>query len=103
MCQMNRKQRRTMKARGIKMPERSEDDIRKEYGIKCTHAGELQYRIEQMENELGNLNTEIRILNQEYAKVLENKPKTQPEVPKVVEAAQSEQGEINVESKSQAS
>ena len=41
---LNRKQRRTLKIKGVKMKQRTEEAIRKEYLDLCGRAGEAQAR-----------------------------------------------------------
>lgn len=74
---MNRKTRRTMKARGIKMP-RSEAEIRQDYSNTCTQAGECQYRIMQLENSLEQLNEKLDAINKEFAALAASQPAPAP-------------------------
>lgn len=70
---MNRKVRRTLEALRVKKSARPEGEVRQEYLNKCAQAGELQYRIEQLETSLSELNREIQALNLEYSSILEDK------------------------------
>ncbi|NDG26425.1 MAG: hypothetical protein EB120_04520 [Proteobacteria bacterium] len=83
---LNRKQRRALKAKGVKMT-RSEEEIKKEYVDLCTRAGELQYQLEQMKAGLHDINGRILSVNKEFVEL-----KQSQEQPK---------GDSNVEAQAQ--
>lgn len=77
---LNRKQRRALKARGVKMV-RSEDDIKREYIDLCTRSGELQYQIQQMQGALVEINNRILSVNKEFVELKKSQEsKSQEEV-----------------------
>jgi hypothetical protein len=82
---LNRKQRRALKAKGVKLM-RSEEQLKKDYIDLCTKAGELQYQIEQMKIALVDINNKLVDVNKEYVEL--KKAQQQKE--------QSQQGAENV-------
>lgn len=77
---MNRKVKRMINAlkRGGKAS-RIETEIRNEYLQECARAGELQYKLGEMQKALVELNNKIRTLNLEYTHILETKKETASE------------------------
>ena len=49
--------------------ERTTDIIAKEYQQLCTQAGDVQYKIVALQNDLDNLNVQMLKLNQEHFKL----------------------------------
>jgi hypothetical protein len=69
---LNRKQRRTLKIKGVKMKQRTEEAIRKEYLDLCGRAGEAQYQVNQLENALNGINARLAEINKEFVDLKES-------------------------------
>ncbi len=52
---------------------RTEEDIKNEYTRACLAAGDMQYRIKSMQEDLGLINEELKKLNIEAAELMEAK------------------------------
>lgn len=74
---LNRKQRRTLKVKGVKMPNRTEDEIRKEYLDLCGRAGEVQYQIKQLNAALDSFNNRLAEVNKEFVDLKESQKTNQ--------------------------
>lgn len=72
---LNRRQRRALKAKGVKMSKRTEDEIRKEYLDLCGRAGEVQYQIQQLTAALNNFNSRLAEVNKEFVELKESEAK----------------------------
>jgi uncharacterized coiled-coil DUF342 family protein len=74
---LNRKQRRALKVKGVKMAVRTEDEIRKEYLDLCGRAGEVQYQIKQLEAALASFNNRLVEVNKEFVDLKESQKSNQ--------------------------
>lgn len=74
---MNRAMRRKLKVHTKELPVRKIEEVRNEYLQKCAAAGDLQYRILCLNEDLSKLNDEIKVLNQEAASMPAEEPKTE--------------------------
>lgn len=86
---MNRKQRRTLNARKIKMSETSlpptdaaEEAIKVKYTQLCSQAGDLQVRINELHGALQTTHEAIGKLKADYAASKQPKPEVVNESPK---------------------
>jgi len=69
---LNRKQRRALKVKGVKMAPRNEEAIRREYLDLCGRAGEIQYQVNQLESALNNINGRLAEVNKEFVDLKES-------------------------------
>jgi hypothetical protein len=69
---LNRKQRRALKVKGVKMANRNEEAIRREYLDLCGKAGEIQYQVNQLEAALSNINGRLAEVNKEFVDLKES-------------------------------
>lgn len=81
---LNRKSRRALKAKGVKMSQ-SVEQIQKSYGELCAKAGELQYNAKQIELQITEINQRLMLLNKEYHEL--NAKAQQEQAAKVVPIA----------------
>lgn len=71
---LNRKARRGLKARGIKLARKAED-IRNEYMQVCAQAGDIQYKLVQLGKALNDANNKLEALNKEFETLPKEEPK----------------------------
>jgi hypothetical protein len=77
---MNRKARRMLKSIGLGGKESSDPKvIAQQYMQACAEAGELQYKIIELQEGLDTLNDRIRKLNRSYAEILAESKAAAPE------------------------
>lgn len=86
---LNRKQRRALKVKGVKMSVRTEDEIRKEYLDLCGRAGEVQYQIQQLSAALNGINSRLVEVNKEFVDLKEAEGKKGEENAKTEQADQA--------------
>lgn len=86
---LNRKQRRALKAKGVKLM-RTEEEIKREYIDLCTRAGELQYQLKQMQAGLEEINGRILAVNKEFVEVKQAQSQKSEEAPSVQQEAQTD-------------
>jgi len=70
---MNRKARRILRSIGLTNPKKDikeRNELLQEYYKTCAEAGELQYKIEEFQNELNKLNQKIRKLNRANVEIM---------------------------------
>jgi hypothetical protein len=86
---LNRKQRRALKAKGVKLM-RSEEELKKMYIDLCTRAGELQYQISQLKLALDEINGKLVDVNREFVELKQSQQKKEETKQGVENVSQSQ-------------